>query len=296
MATSLRSWFAALGFAAVACGSNGGASGTDASSASGGASGTGGAPAPTLRACDPSGADAYRGIAVSLFRPGGTQEGELPAAAGGATEDGQVSGLLAEPTRVDVVTCPACAGETTPGVRFEITDALNEVWALVATPADNVAPWISALHEAVGQSVSLRFRFRRIFQSPASIGFVLTDSAGVILAAEAGPHLDVGISVPGPLSTAPGAPFCARPVTCAGGAPDTEDALVFTGTTSVAVGPATDGELTIGQRQYLARSLNPVVTTGQCPTGTPAGEGTGSDPAEGGTFWMICRVPLPNSP
>ena len=133
-------------------------------------------------------------------------------------------------------------------------------------------------------------------KNPAQIGFVFIDGTGVIRAAEAGPHLDVGISLPGTLSIAPGAPFCARPVTCAGTAPDTQDMLVFTATTNVAVGPATDGELTIDGRQYLARSLNPVITASQCPTGPPAGEGGGTDPNEGGTFWMISREPLPNSP
>lgn len=302
MATLSRFWFAALGFASVACGAgsliggNGSATGADASSGTGGSTGTGGAPASMLRACDPSGVDAYRGISVGLFRPDSTQDGDLPAQAGGGSEDTNVSGTLAEPTRVDMPACPTCGGQTTAALRVEITDALGGVWALVAAPADNVAAWIPALHEDVGQTVSLSVRFRRIFQSPASVGLVLSDSAGAIVAAEAGPHLNVGINVPGSLSTAPGAPFCARSLSCVGGTPDTEDALVFTSTTSVAVGPAQDGELTIGGRRYLARSLNPVITPGQCPTSQPTSGGEGSDPIEGGTFWMVCREPLANGP
>lgn len=285
---------------AIACGgaaaSTAGGGGQPGQGGAFGGGGAGGSPATALRTCDPSGTDAYRGISVGLLRPDGTKAGDLPALASGGSEDDDITGTLAEPTRADVVTCQSCDVQTTPGLRVQITDADGGVWTLQATPADGVASWIPALHEAVGETVSLGVHFRRMFQSPASAGFVLSDSAGAIVAADAGPHLNVGTVVPGGLTLSTGAPFCARPVSCAGGTADTEDLLVFTSQTSVAVGPATDGQVTIAGRQYLARSLDAVVTSGQCPTTQATGEGTGSDPAEGGTFWMIAREPLSPGP
>jgi|GEM_PF-5030522 len=217
--------------------------------------------------------------------------GALPPLATGGTESEDVSGTLAEPSMV-AVTCSFCTDQVTPGVRVSITAADGGVWALQATPAANVSAWIPALHEAAGEIVSLSVRFRRVFQDPASIGFVVSDSDGAIIAADAGPHLNVDISVPGGLNTKQGEPFCGQSLTCAGGVPGTEDMMVFTSSTTVAVGPAADGQLTIGDRQYLARSLNPVVTPGQCPAGQTTGGSEGSDPAEGGAFWMIARQPL----
>jgi len=301
MTISPSFWFAALGCVALACGGgapsaggSGGGSGTGGTLQDGGPTGTGGAPATTLRACEPSGLDAYHGISVSLLRPDGTRAGDLPPAASGGSDSEDISGTLAEPMRVDVMACQTCAA--TPALRVEITDADGGVWALQAVPPNDLAAWIPALHEVVGQTVSLTVRFRRMFQSPASIGFVLSDGAGAIIAADAGPHLNVGVSVPGGLSTAAGAPFCSQALSCVGGVPATEDALVFTSSTSVGVGPAADGQLVIAGRQYLARSLNPVITPAQCPNGQTTGGGEGSDPIEGGTFWMICREPQVTGP
>jgi len=172
--------------------------------------------------------------------------GALPPLATGGTESEDVSGTLAEPSMV-AVTCSFCTDQVTPGVRVSIAAADGGVWALQATPAANVSAWIPALHEAAGEIVSLSVRFRRVFQDPASIGFVVSDSDGAIIAADAGPHLNVDISVPGGLNTKQGEPFCGQSLTCAGGVPGTEDMMVFTSSTTVAVGPAADGQLTIGR-------------------------------------------------
>ncbi|HEY6475903.1 MAG TPA: hypothetical protein VI456_04930, partial [Polyangia bacterium] len=148
---------------------------------------------------------------------------------------------------------------------------------------DDLAVWMPALEEAAGAPVVLAVRFQQRFQDPASHGFVLSDDAGTIIAAETGPNLDTGVSVDG-LSVGDGPTLCSLGSSCGGSTPDTISYRVFTTAAgSVTLGPSPDGEIEIGTRRYGARNLGGV-SRGYCP---------GSDPVDSGSFWMVWREPLP---
>ena len=138
--------------------------------------------------------------------------------------------------------------------------------------------------------MSLRVARRRIFQNPESIGFVLTDDVGLVIAAEAGPFLDtLDPTDYSSFSITTGEPTCSDPPSSfppSGGGEVLE--LLFRGGSTVAVGVASDGEFTIGTRRYGARNSGGAWRMDPC-----AAPVTSNEAPEGGIFWSVWREPTP---
>ena len=163
-------------------------------------------------------------------------------------------------------------------VQIAIRDQNSADWVLSTPSPAAVDWWEASAKEIMGREVTLKARYARRFQQDVSFGFVLSDADGLVMAAETGPWQNT-LKADTPLPIRHGAPLC---VADECGATITE--LIFSGTTDVTVGLSSDGQLTIGSRQYLAHNSGALMlpTLYSCNEGDAATE-----------KWAVWRQPLP---
>lgn len=148
--------------------------------------------------------------------------------------------------------CASCDSGTKPALRLTLTTTAGPVWSLVVVPEGAVDQWRASADAIVGGSVSLRARYGRGFQFGASSGFVLSDAAGIVMAAEAGPWVGTLQSGDLPLfEVTLGTDICRTLSTCGS---QMMSELVFHGDTSVSVGRSKDGEFVLRGHSYSARN------------------------------------------
>jgi hypothetical protein len=211
----------------------------------GGASGSG----STLPQCP---AQPRRDITVRLALPDG-MTAPTPSSIGyGGVITTQVDGALQALTEI-TESCPTCTNGTRQALSIPLVDDQARTFALVAYPVELVTEWAAAVNPLVGQSLSLMFRYTRNFQYYLSTGFVLSDAAGPVIAAEQAQFVTAlkPADLPG-FSVTLGEPICGEAGDCA---TNVFKSLVFAGTTSVTVGLTEDGSFTIGSQSFGARNL-----------------------------------------
>jgi hypothetical protein len=189
---------------------------------------------------------------------------------GGPKAGVDVTGTVMEVRRDQRSPCAGaddCAGDVIPIVVVSIRDGAGGTWTIRLFPALAADSWEASARELIGKPVTLKYRYRRAFQYPQSVGFVLTDDQGLVMAAEAGPWVStLGTDIPLPVRR--GETICrmgvceTRPTDEPFSGPGTPLVeLVFSGAADVAVGIPTDRELAIGSRSYFAHNSGATTTT-----------------------------------
>jgi hypothetical protein len=136
-----------------------------------------------------------------------------------------------------------------------MTTAEGSIWTLVLMPRDALDDWRHLTEARVGQSLSLGVNYRKRFQWPTSGGFVLRDAEGIVIAAEAGPWVETLDTEDLPaIEVALGADVCRHASSGCGGTVSSQ--LVFSGDTSVSVGPTQDEEFLLAGHRYFARNVS----------------------------------------
>jgi hypothetical protein len=229
--------------------SNGGAApastGGTAPTSTGGVAGGG----STLPQCP---AHPRRDITVRLALPDG-MTAPTPSSVGyGGVVTNQVDGTLQAITEI-TESCPACTNGTRQALSIPLADDQARTFTLVAYPVELVTEWAAAVNPLVGQRLSLMFRYTRNFQYNLSTGFVLSDAAGPVIAAEQAQFVTAlkPADLPG-FTVTLGEPICGEAGVCA---TNVFRSLVFAGTTSTTVGLTEDGSFTISSQGYGARNL-----------------------------------------
>lgn len=169
-------------------------------------------------------------------------------------EDVDAAGTLTD-VALSTEPCALCETGSEPGLRLTLTTIEGVLLTLVLSPEGALQEWRDLAEASLGETLSLSVRYKKIFQSPVSSGFILSDAAGVVMAAEAGPWVKTLTPTDLPaLEVLLGADVCRQ--TSSSCSLVVESELVFSADTSVSVGPTRDEEFVLGGRDYFARNVS----------------------------------------